>query len=119
MRKVVALVNAARADAGCEPVTADARLTRAAQNHSDDMAARGYLGHTTPDGVTFDQRIRTAGYGEPAAENIAQGTSTAEAAMDAWLHSEGHRANILDCDYTTLGVGVNADGWYWTQDFGY
>lgn len=117
--QVVTLVNAERADAGCAPVTVDSRLTTAAQAHSDDMARRGYLEHTTPEGVTFDQRIRRAGYPRPAAENIAMGLSSADAVMDAWMSSEGHRRNILNCDISAIGVGVNSSGWYWTQNFGY
>ncbi|MFF5985690.1 CAP domain-containing protein [Prauserella flavalba] len=116
---MVDLVNDERADAGCPAVTVDSRLTRAAQKHSDDMARREYLSHTSPDGRTFDERIRDEGYPRPAAENIAMGLSSPEAVMDAWMSSDGHRRNILNCDITTIGVGVNSDGWYWTQNFGY
>jgi uncharacterized protein YkwD len=118
-REVVRLVNQQRAGAGCTPVRIDSRLAAAAQEHSDDMADRNYLSHTTPDGESFDERIEDAGYSKPAAENIAMGLSTAEAVMNAWMGSEGHRANILNCEITTIGVGVNSSGWYWTQTFGY
>lgn len=117
--RVVDLVNDERADVGCAAVTVDSRLTRAAQRHSDDMAEREYLSHTSPDGTTFDERIRDEGHPRPAAENIAMGLSSPEAVMDAWMSSDGHRRNILNCDITTIGVGVNSDGWYWTQNFGY
>ncbi|MER7011886.1 CAP domain-containing protein [Saccharopolyspora sp. NPDC000359] len=114
--EVAALVNKARADAGCGAVKVDPRLTKAASNHSADMAARSYLDHTNPDGVTFNQRIKKAGHPSPGAENIAQGYQTADQVMDGWLKSEGHKANILNCSMKTMGVAVNGD--YWTQDFG-
>ncbi|WP_181775328.1 CAP domain-containing protein [Amycolatopsis pittospori] len=117
--QVIALVNSERADAGCSPVSNESRLAAAAQGHSDDMSARNYFSHTTPEGVTFDQRIRAAGYSKPGAENIAKGQSSAAKVMDAWMNSEGHRANILNCKLTKIGVGLNTKGMYWTQNFGY
>ncbi|MGC7093417.1 CAP domain-containing protein [Amycolatopsis lurida] len=117
--QVVALVNQERAKAGCGDVGVDDRLVKSAQAHSDDMSARNYFSHTTPEGVTFDQRIKKAGYPQPGAENIAKGSTTAEQTMKMWMNSEGHRRNILNCELTKLGVGVTTDGWYWTQNFGY
>ncbi|MDA3630023.1 CAP domain-containing protein [Saccharopolyspora oryzae] len=116
--QVVALVNKARADAGCSAVKVDSRLTKAAAGHSADMAKRNYFDHTTPDGVTFDQRIKKAGNPSPGAENIAQGYRTANEVMDGWLKSEGHKANIVNCSLKTIGVAVSDTGDYWTQDFG-
>jgi uncharacterized protein YkwD len=116
--QVVALVNAERAEAGCGPLTTDARLTAAAQRHSDDMSARGYFSHTSQDGRTFADRIAAAGHPAPAAENIAAGQASAAAVMAAWMGSPGHRANILDCGHRGIGVGYAAKGRYWTQDFG-
>ncbi len=118
-QRVVELVNDERTRAGCDPVRVDGRLTTAAQRHSDDMARQDYLRHDAPDGRSFDERIEDAGYPEPAAENIAMGMSSADAVMDAWMSSDGHRANILNCEINTIGVGVNTSGWYWTQNFGY
>ncbi|MEU6645033.1 CAP domain-containing protein [Saccharomonospora sp. NPDC046836] len=112
-------MNAERADAGCAAVTIDSRLAAAAQAHSDDMAQNEYLDHTSQDGTSFDKRMRQHGYPRPAAENIAMGLSSAQAVMDAWMSSDGHRRNILNCDITAIGVGLNANGWYWTQAFGY
>ncbi|MFC4083337.1 CAP domain-containing protein [Amycolatopsis samaneae] len=117
--QVVDLVNGERAKAGCGPVSAESRLATAAQKHSDDMSARDYFSHNTPEGVPFDQRIRDAGYSKPGAENIAKGATTPAKVMQMWMNSSGHRANILNCSLTRLGVGVATDGWYWTQDFGY
>ncbi len=117
--QVVALVNTARQEADCGPVSVDDRLTAAAQGHASDMAARRYFDHTTPDGVTFDQRIRNAGYPSPGAENIARGSTTAEGVMELWMNSPGHRANILNCELNTIGVGLDRNGFYWVQNFGF
>jgi uncharacterized protein YkwD len=117
--EVLTLVNQARSDNGCDPLTEDDRLTAAARGHSDDMATQGYFSHTTPSGVTFDQRERAAGYPQPGGENIAQGQTSAQQVMTDWMNSEGHRANILNCQFTAIGIGLDTDGWYWTQDFGY
>lgn len=112
-------MNQKRAEEGCAPVSDESHLADAAQGHSDDMSARNYFSHTTPEGVTFDQRIRNAGYSKPGAENIAKGQRTPAQVMDAWMNSSGHRANILNCKLTKIGIGVATNGWYWTQNFGY
>ncbi len=119
--QVLSLVNQQRAANGCAAVTADSRLANAARAHSADMAARGYFDHTTPDGVQFSARITAAGYAwSSAGENIAMGQPDPASVMNAWMNSAGHRANILNCGYKNLGVGLayNSRGTpYWTQDF--
>ncbi|SEF28488.1 Uncharacterized conserved protein YkwD, contains CAP (CSP/antigen 5/PR1) domain [Amycolatopsis pretoriensis] len=117
--QVISLVNDERAQAGCKPLTEESHLTTAAQDYSDDMSARNFFAHTNPEGVTFDQRIKTAGYSKPGAENIAKGQTSAAQVMDAWMNSEGHRANILNCSLGKIGVGFTKAGNYWVQDFGY
>lgn len=117
--EVFTLVNQARAQAGCAALKDDPRLAQAAQAHSDDMSANHYFDHTTPSGVTFDAREKAAGYPTPGGENIAQGQTSAQQVMTDWMNSDGHRANILNCDFTAIGIGLNTNGWYWTQDFGY
>lgn len=119
--EVLALVNQERAKVGCRPVTASASLNALAQSFSEDMAARGFFGHTDPDGATPWDRADKAGVEGLGGENIARGQADAQAVMDAWMNSDGHRANILNCDYTTLGVGVElgSGGPWWTQDFGF
>ncbi|MFF4247821.1 CAP domain-containing protein [Streptomyces sp. NPDC001822] len=118
---VLALVNEERAKVGCSPVTRSASLTALAQDFSEDMAARDFFAHTDPDGATPWDRAAAAGVEGLGGENIARGQADAQAVMDAWMDSEGHRANILNCDYTTLGVGVHfgPGGPWWTQDFGF
>ncbi|MFS8482718.1 MAG: CAP domain-containing protein [Acidimicrobiia bacterium] len=117
--RVVELVNAARAEAGCGPLATDERLARAAQGHADDMAAQGYFSHTSLDGRSFADRVRDAGHPRPGGENIAQGQRSAEEVHEAWMGSPAHRDNILNCDFTAIGVGVNTGAWTWVQDFGY
>jgi uncharacterized protein YkwD len=119
--EVVKLVNTERATAGCPAVTVDDRLTTAARAHSADMATRNYFSHTTPEGVEFATRITQAGYRwSGAGENIAKGQRTPQEVMTSWMNSAGHKANILNCGFKNLGVGVAADATgalLWTQDF--
>ncbi|MEU6344964.1 CAP domain-containing protein [Streptomyces sp. NPDC046977] len=118
---VLALVNQERATAGCQPVTDDKQLDSLASDFSADMAARAFFDHTDPDGDDPWDRAAQAGVKDLGGENIARGQATAEEVMTAWMNSDGHRANILNCDFKTLGVGaVFGDGGpWWTQDFGY
>ncbi len=117
---VLTLVNEARADADCAPVTADPALAAVARAHSADMRDRDYFSHTSPEGLSPFDRAEQAGVDYSRAENIAVGQPDATAVMEAWLESPGHRANILDCDLTRLGVGVaeGTGGPWWTQLFG-
>ncbi|WP_436848241.1 CAP domain-containing protein [Streptomyces flaveolus] len=115
------LVNDERAKVGCSPLAANSSLTKLAEVFSDDMAARGYFDHTDPDGRTPWVRAGAVGITDLGGENIARGQADAAAVMAAWMESPGHRANILNCDFKTLGVGVHfgPGGPWWTQDFGY
>ncbi|MET8561492.1 CAP domain-containing protein [Streptomyces flaveolus] len=119
--QVLKLVNDERAKVGCSPLAANSSLTKLAEAFSDDMAARGYFDHTDPDGRTPWDRAGTAGITDLGGENIARGQADAAAVMAAWMGSPGHRANILNRDFKTLGVGVHfgPGGPWWTQDFGY
>jgi uncharacterized protein YkwD len=121
--QVTVLVNQERAEAGCDTVRADERLDAAASGHSRDMATDDYFSHTAPDGSTFVDRAAAAGYPREQAggENIAMGYRTAAAVMAGWMDSAGHRANILNCDFEAIGVGLARDSGgtpYWTQVFG-
>ncbi|WP_329285983.1 CAP domain-containing protein [Streptomyces sp. NBC_00691] len=118
--QVIALVNAERAKAGCGPLSANATLTRAAQGHSDDMAARDFFDHTNPDGAGPGERVTAAGYPwSTYGENIAMGQSSPAQVMESWMNSPGHRANILNCDFKEIGIGIHSQGGpYWTQVFG-
>ncbi|AEY87603.1 SCP-like extracellular [Streptomyces hygroscopicus subsp. jinggangensis 5008] len=116
---IVRLVNAERAKAGCQPLTLNSTLTKAAQAHSDDMAAHQNMSHTGSDGSSPGDRITRAGYTWSSyGENVAYGYSTADQVMAGWMSSPGHRANILNCGFKEIGVGLAQPGSYWTQDFG-
>ncbi|GAA3755475.1 uncharacterized protein YkwD [Spinactinospora alkalitolerans] len=114
--QVVDLTNAERADAGCAPLRIEERLVTASRSHSDDMAARDYMAHESPEGEGPGERAAEAGYDAWSGENVAAGYSSAEAVMEGWMNSPGHRRNILDCDSRAIGV-AETDG-YWTQMFG-
>jgi len=122
--RVVALTNAQRKMHGCRALTVNATLTRVAQAHTTDMAVHNYFSHNSRTGKTPAARMTAAGYRySRAAENIAAGQPNADAVMIAWMKSPGHRANVLNCHLTQLGVGyaVNPASTYktyWTQDFG-
>ncbi|MER7485726.1 CAP domain-containing protein [Streptomyces sp. NPDC126497] len=119
--EVLRLVNLERAGVGCSPVTASSELTDLATAFSRDMAERDFFDHTDPDGDTPWDRAEAAGISSLGGENIARGQADAEAVMQAWMDSPGHKANILNCDFRTLGVGVHmgSGGPWWTQNFGY
>jgi uncharacterized protein YkwD len=113
---VVALVNQERAEAGCSPVTANSRVTTAAQKHAQDQADRQTMTHVGSDGSNAGERIERAGYDwRKYGENVAWGTTSPEQVMQMWMDSADHRRNILNCAFKHIGVGV-VDG-YWTQDF--
>lgn len=118
-------VNARRAEAGAPPLVLNSRLNSAAQEHAEDMLGRSYYDHRNPEGLQPRARVVQAGY-RPfvVAENIARGHTTVEEAVDAWMQSRGHRANLLNPAFTEIGIGCavgrNAVGEtvLWVQDFG-
>ncbi|MFD3704515.1 CAP domain-containing protein [Nocardia sp. NPDC058658] len=117
--QVLELVNAERGRQGCGALREDARLGAAAQEHADDMAARGYFGHSSPEGLAAADRVAAAGY-SPArlvAENLVSGPRTAQDVMAAWMGSDAHRANIVNCALVDTGIGVGG-GAQWVQVFG-
>lgn len=117
-KQVAALVNKERAKYGLAPLTLNTKLSNVARVKSQDMHDKHYFSHTSPTyGSPFDM-MRSFGISYRAAgENIAMGYGTPEAVMNAWMNSSGHRANILNANYTQIGVGYVADGHYWTQEF--
>lgn len=124
VQRVVDLTNQERARHGLPALALDGALCRSALAHSRDMASHNYFSHTGSDGSTVGDRIRAAGYSPLWAygENIAAGQPSPEEVVNAWMNSEGHRANILSPHYEHIGVGyVRQDGTtylhYWTQHF--
>ncbi|MFF1413748.1 CAP domain-containing protein [Streptomyces sp. NPDC058289] len=119
LAEVLALVNKERAAVGCPVLTVNAKLAKAAQDHSEDMAAHSNMSHTGSDGSDPGRRITRAGYQwSTYAENVAYGYDTAAKVMEGWMNSPGHKRNILDCDLKEIGIGLAQPGQYWTQDFG-
>ncbi len=112
VREFVRRVNQHRTEIGCLPLAWSPRLAAVAQRHCEDMAARGYFSHTSPDGETPFDRLGDAWieYGR-AGENIAAGYRSAESVLKDWLKSRRHRANLDDCAYTHHGVGYFEGRW--------
>lgn len=115
--QVLSLTNAQRAQHGCHALVRNRQIDGAAQGYAQQMSASDSFSHNGPDGSTFDQRIRRAGYARPGGENIAEGQASAGQVVQDWMNSPGHRRNMLDCSFTTIGIGHTRDG-YWVQDFG-
>ena len=115
-------INAERAAKGMAALTANAALTRAAQSLACDNAARKVVGHTGADGATLTTRMARVGYRfSNAAENAAGGYADPASVTDGWMHSSGHRKNILTTPLQDIGVGVakGPDGLlYWIIDMG-
>ncbi len=131
-REVLALINVARAQprrcgtqsfAGSPALAPSAQLERVAYAHAEDMARRGYFDHTGADGSSPPQRVTRGGYAwTVAGENLALGRMTAREAVDGWLASPGHCANIMDPRFTETGVALAAGRerdrrTYWVQSF--
>jgi uncharacterized protein YkwD len=115
---VFELTNRARRAKDLAPLQKDDELTKVARAYSDDMLMRRYFDHTTPEGVSFDERIsdRYPHWAHLMGENIwsAVGYDTgnpqklAKQIINDWMSSPGHRENLLNPHFTHLGVGVSA-----------
>lgn len=116
--EVVRLVNRVRSQNGLKPLSSDWQLSRVARVKSQDMADKNYFSHTSPTyGSPFDMMKSFGISYKTAAENIAMGQKTPRAVVDAWMNSPGHRKNILNPSFTSIGVGYVAKGNIWTQMF--
>jgi Cysteine-rich secretory protein family/IPT/TIG domain len=122
--QVLQLVNEQRAANGLAPLVRNEALDRAALSHSQDMAAGNFMSHFGSDGSNPTQRIGAAGYtGSTWGENVAAWYPSAQAVMNAWMNSPGHRANILNPNFKEIGIAVvyradTGSRYFWTQDFG-
>jgi uncharacterized protein YkwD len=121
---LVQQTNAERTRAGRPSLRNSGALNEAAQLHADQMARLGRLEHVLS-GAPYprpEDRLAAARYQWSAyAENIAMGQSTAAAAMESWMRSSGHRANILSTSVTEIGIGFARDSGgrpYYVQVFG-
>ncbi len=124
-REMLAGVNRLRGEAGLSPLVEDPRLDAAAQRHAEDMLARSYYDHKSPEGKNVGDRLHAQGYPwRLAAENLAAGHLSVETALASWMQSSGHRANLLRSNVTDFGFGLAVgpfDDRYrvlWVQTFG-
>ncbi len=132
--KVHTGINASRVSNGRRPLKWEPQLAAVSRAHSDDMADRGYFSHDTPEGLGPSERARRAGYrcqsiSHGVGENIAIEIASrnldriAAKAVQSWMDSPGHRANLLDIRYNHTAVGVSFGRWkgynavYLTQVF--
>ena len=115
---MVDLTNEQRRKNGLAALQMDTQLSQVAQTKSQDMQKNGYFSHTSPTyGSPFDM-MRDFGVSyRTAGENIAQGQRTPQEVVNAWMNSAGHRQNILNGNFTHIGVGYEASGNHWTQMF--
>lgn len=99
--------NKHRTSHGLQDLTLNDQLMQAAQTKAEDMAARDYWSHNTPEGNPPWVFITNAGYQyQTAGENLAYGFLSSGATVDGWMASEGHRANILNATYKEVGFGI-------------
>lgn len=118
--QVVALVNEERAKVNLPALTMSEDVNHAAQIRAVETTKA--FSHTRPDGSPFSTVLKENGISyRGAGENIAWGQKTPEAVVNAWMNSDGHRANILNKNFTTIGVGYYMNGTtpYWVQLFTY
>ena len=120
-QQVLDLVNAERTKRGISALTLDSNLSSVATKKSQDMVNKNYFDHTSPTyGSPFDMMKQFGISYRTAGENIAKGQKTPQEVVTAWMNSEGHRKNILNPNFTNLGIGIAKDSkgtTYWTQMF--
>lgn len=123
------LLNEVRRAAGLRTLRSLRSLRRIAAQHSRDMVTRRYFDHTEPPNRTLLSRLHTIRWAGSAGENIGYGTAyyaTARAMLWAWMHSTGHRVNILDGEFRWVGIAISLGapssnspfGATYTTDFG-
>lgn len=116
--QVLNLVNKYRKENGLKELTLNSNLSNVAQIKAEDMKNNNYFSHTSPTyGSPFDMMKQFGISYKTAGENIAKGQKTPEAVVNAWMNSEGHRANILNANYTQMGIGYTNGTVYWCQMF--
>jgi hypothetical protein len=122
---VVNQINAIRVQNGLAPLVAQSQLTASAQSYATAMATGKFFGHVAPNGSTLVTRNEGAGYAKWTylEENLAAGQTSVAAAVNAWMQSPSHRADLLSPRVTETGVGYvyvagSPYGHYWVQEFG-
>ncbi|MFZ5974290.1 MAG: SafA/ExsA family spore coat assembly protein [Bacillota bacterium] len=119
--EVIRLTNLERTKNGLPALKSNWELSRVARYKSADMRDNKYFGHTSPVyGGPFQMMSDFGIHYSAAGENIAKGYYSAAAVVQGWMNSAGHRANILNANFTQIGVGLAIDSTgtkYWTQMF--
>lgn len=120
-KEVVRLVNVERSKRGLSELSFNTELSNVATLKSQDMINKNYFDHTSPTyGSPFDMMKQFNISYRTAGENIAKGQRTPAEVVNSWMNSSGHRANILNANFTDIGIGVakSSNGTlYWTQMF--
>jgi uncharacterized protein YkwD len=116
-------INAERTKRKLPPLRTSTTLMQVADFYSCRLIDGRFFDHVDPfDGSTVDTRVTDFGYAfQKVGENLAAGHKTAKDAINAWLDSPAHRANLLDPSFTETGIAVKTGGdygWYWVQEFG-
>ncbi|WP_280772310.1 CAP domain-containing protein [Salipaludibacillus daqingensis] len=110
--EVVRLVNEERANHGLDPLANSSEVQNVAQAKSKDMIDKNYFSHTSPTyGSPFDMLDKYGVEYRTAGENIAQGQRSPEAVVNAWMNSQGHRENILNANFSNIGIGHYENTW--------
>lgn len=122
--EMLSRINQYRAQNGAGALTISATLTAAALIHSQQQAQTCTVGHASPDGTDFSQRITNQGYRwSTVSENVAGGQTSVDQVMTAWYNSPAHKKNMLDSVVTQVGFakavnsGCGSYQIFWTQDF--
>ena len=118
--EVIDLVNKERSKRGLDELEENDILNEVAEIRAEELTEK--FSHTRPNGESCFTAFDEAGYDSNsyAGENMASGQRTPVEVMNSWMHSSGHRKNILSEDYTQIGVGVckHSGTYYWVQNFG-
>ncbi len=103
---ILEATNQQRIELGLSPLKEDSLLEKSAEVKVRDMFLRKYFEHTSPSGETLTDLMNNVGYSYiVAGENLALGDfKSEEEVVDAWMESPGHRANILNKEYTDIGI---------------
>lgn len=122
MNEILRLVNEHRAEHGLSALTLDSDLNKVAKIRAQEITEK--FDHARPNGTFFYDMMDEMGIDyRSVGENIAAGYLTAEEVVDAWMNSEGHRANILSANFKQIGIAATYKEdseyeIYWVQIFG-
>lgn len=122
--EIINLINLERAKVGLSKLTEQSQLTQSARLHAEDMACNDFFSHESPTNGGVVERVTAQGYSFSAiGEVIAAGYADSQSVVDGWMASAEHKNNILNSDFTEVGVGyaawdTSSYGYYWVVVFG-